>query len=465
MHAKYRQKSDGAGRTGGVPPRKLKLHGFVGAPHSVSGFGFGGATVCVARIHPGRQLPTQTVRSARSSATPVGDAVGTTVGTEVGAAERTVAVAMAGALVGPRPDGTERVDGPQKQPHSGRTERDLCRTCAGTSGAAVRPFWTSGRIPGRRYRRPRMRKYLSTTATVTVLALACMACSSGAVAPPPQTSPTAQPTYPPALGARGAQSTPTPSAAPQATLSSSAHNGEVRLRLAFVPGDTRTLTSITRMTFDSSLAPAGQKPSAVTMNMAVRYKVIDVSPDGSATVTATFDTMDIRAADGATTPSELVGIGVRMRLRPDGSFSNARAVVDDQEVAAPDVEVDRLAELMIPFRYPVAPLRVGGTFDRDIRLAFGNGLPETVARTHYTLVGTTTRDGIQAAQLQAEASFAVPAPSNGAATVTGTDYVNIATGWPQSGDQVMTMSIRLQSPDNRQSGTMSARTETSYTLK
>jgi len=320
-------------------------------------------------------------------------------------------------------------------------------------------------------------KHFSASVAVTLAALACMACqSSGSTTAPTvvPVQPTTAPTRPPALGARnGVTSTPVTTSAPGPTLAANANDREVRLRLTFAPGQKRTMTSSSRMTFDSSLVPAGQKLEAVVMDIAISYQVIDVHIDGSATVKATFDKMDVRAGDSASGASDLVGVGFRMRLHQDGTYSDSHIDVDGFEVSDPGLDVDRLAETLIPFKYPAAPLRVGGTFQRDIRLALGNGLPETVARTTYTVAQIGTRDGNDVAHLKSHADIAVPAPppqpgvtfGAGKATITGTDYASLATGWPMSGEQVMNMTLQLHSTDGRVSGTMSARSETTYTVR
>jgi hypothetical protein len=260
---------------------------------------------------------------------------------------------------------------------------------------------------------------------------------------------------------------------PQPTLSANSKHRDVLLRLTFAPGQTRTMTSSSRLTFDSSLAPAGQKLEPLVMDMAVRYLVSDVHSDGSATVQATFDKVDIRAGDTTAAPSNLVGVGMRLRLRQDGSYTDPRLEIDGVEASDADLDVDRLAETLIPFRYPTEPLPVGGTFQRDIRLVLGNDMPETVAGTTYTVAEIGKRNGLEVAQLASRASLAIPAPlpqpgvtfSAGTASITGIDYVELATGWPVGGEQVIDMTVRLQSADGRVSGTTSARSETTYTVK
>ncbi len=227
------------------------------------------------------------------------------------------------------------------------------------------------------------------------------------------------------------------------------------------------------MTFDSTLAPAGQKMPPMTIEMAVRYDVLDVTSDGSANVRATFEQMDFTSGDGTKTSSELVGIAVRMLLHPDGTYNDAHVEVDGHEIDEPGVDAARMADMMIPFTYPSAPLHIGSTFQRDIRIALGNGMPETVARTRYTLADIATKNGVDTVQFKADASMTVPPPqsqpgvtfSGGTATISGSDYADSATGWPTKGDQVMTMSYHLQSADGRVSGTMSARSESTYTVE
>jgi hypothetical protein len=321
-----------------------------------------------------------------------------------------------------------------------------------------------------------MRSLLLASVAVVVLAFGGIACRRGGPAPGATVAPTGltpQATHPPAFSNRGgAVATSLPGSVPQPVATSIVMTApEVRLRLTFAPGDVHVMTASSRMSFDSSLAPTGQKIPPILLDMAVRYEVLDAAGDGSAVVRATFDKMDFRGGDQSASV-DLSGVGVRLRLRPDGTYAEPHVERRGEELAAAGLDVDRLADMIVPFRYPDAPVRLGGSFERDIRLAPGQGMPPAVAHARYTLADLTTRQGVAVARLDAQADMAVPAPSpqpgvtfsDGRASLHGTDYANLASGWPVGGEQTMDMSFRLQGAEPSLSGTMSVRAETTYTM-
>jgi hypothetical protein len=293
-------------------------------------------------------------------------------------------------------------------------------------------------------------------------------------------------THPPAFGSGSSASVPTeapaapatpvppaapvlrPAAQPSATAAV-AQALNAPLRLAFVAGVTRSYTINLRTTVDAPLLAPGQpRMPASTTSLSVDYEVLLVDRDGSAVVRATVGT----ATGAGEARGDLSGTSVRVRLAPDGTYTDSQ-VERDGRLMARGADAQKVASGLMVFPYLNGPLYIGDSFEKRLQVSAGQAVPDTTVAVRYTLAEVTRQNGRELARIDAAGSvtsLSVPSSqgvefSNGRAQVKGSDYVSTEDGWPTSGDSSMTIAFDAHSTDGRVTASLTARVDQSYRLE
>jgi hypothetical protein len=266
--------------------------------------------------------------------------------------------------------------------------------------------------------------------------------------------------------------------------------GAVTLRLAFVPGSVRRYAITMAMT---AQLPEGE-PTAMDMEMQLAYRVVQVHPDRSATVTATIERMAALLGRDPLPVPDMSGLVTQMRLYPNGRVTEVSV---DPGALSQLGQLGQLGSLTLPglpgqggqgslagfgqgitgFEYPDHPIRVGETFERQVSLdlaglgfpglgtpaapgAPGPGASPLAAQSRTTLDGVATIGGRRVARFSdvstVDLTFSPPAPPSAPdldvsiSTMMesrSTQLVDAASGWPESSEGTLRGTVSLTLPE------------------
>jgi hypothetical protein len=248
----------------------------------------------------------------------------------------------------------------------------------------------------------------------------------------------------------GSQFATTGSASPATTPVALPTPAPVLVRLHFLAGDARRYSYTMKLT---ARAP-DQSETQVDLKMLIRYRIVEVHPDESATITATYEHASV-STDGMTRDLPMIaGAGVRMRVAPDGTTSDVSAVGG---VIPNDAAFDReaLSQLMT---YPAEPMAIGHDFSNQIRVVPA-GSQALVVDSRVILEEIATLAGPErrrALVLKETASMPwTTIVSDGNTTAEGriegdaTHYVDAETGWPIFGYSTLLLDVSGSTADRR----------------
>lgn len=242
--------------------------------------------------------------------------------------------------------------------------------------------------------------------------------------------------------------------------------GAILLKLRFQPDEVRRYSFT--MNVDTE-TPDGRHLE-MEMNMGYHYRVIEVHPDGSATVILTIENMAVKANGERRDLWQISGSAVRMRMAPDGQISDRRiekAPVGDEA----NMEAGDLSDLTPSIRYPATPLGVGESFDNQMPLTVPGIAQPIVMSNRMLLEELTTYRGRSAARLIETSGIPrleLPSAENDAIKLTGelggraTHYIDVATGWAISGDGNMVLELRGSGSDAKQPVNLKMRLKLRY---
>jgi hypothetical protein len=261
--------------------------------------------------------------------------------------------------------------------------------------------------------------------------------------------------------------TPTAPAAPIGTAATgqppaSSLQG-THLRYVFNSGEVRRYSH--DMSFAAN-APDGDT-TRLSMEMRLRYRVLEAHEEGAATMIATYDRLVFSANGRMREVPEVVGAGIRMRVQPNGSTSEVRTEKPPLG-AEGEMDAEQLAQMMIS-EYPSRALSVGDSFDRQFPMNLPGESSPLIIDSRVTLAGVTNVEGRMAARLvETVAMPLTQLPGKEDVEVSGqmggtfTHYVDLASGWPISGSGSLNPELTGSSAVRQKSATLSMRIDHRY---
>ena len=266
-----------------------------------------------------------------------------------------------------------------------------------------------------------------------------------------------------------------PVAAPQAAAPAA-----IELRLSFAPGEERRYGYDMHVTY----AVPGQGDMAMDMAMQLAYRVLEVHADQSATVRVTIDRAVLSLLGQTMDVPDVAGLSVRARVQPNGAVTEAALEGADGGLTGfgnpAAVEADNFARGLLMVDYPSQPLAVGDSFERQFRfnnLSMSSELMPMTLQSRLSLQELSVENGQQVARLAETVSMSLAdlagmldlrdlgVEMSGNIAGGATHLVDVASGWPVSGDAQLAMTMVLTSPDLPESITLNAVLAAAYRLQ
>jgi hypothetical protein len=262
----------------------------------------------------------------------------------------------------------------------------------------------------------------------------------------------------PATSAAAARRDPAAPGLPPAAPSPQA----IQLRYIFKPGEIR------RYSHDMSFAAeAPGETTRMNMDMRLRYRVLEVHEEESATMVGSYDRLAFSANGRIREVPEVVGAGIRMRVQPNGSTSEVRT--ERQPLGGQgELVPEQLAQMMMS-EFPSRALTIGDSFERQFPMTPPGESKPLVLDSRVTLDGVTNVEGRRAARLvetlvmpEGQLPGTEDIEASGRMGGTFTHFVDLDSGWPISGSGTLTTDLSGSSAERQKSATLSMRIDHRY---